>query len=212
MFTGIVKEQGLIRLVRRAGAITRLEIESDQIHKTSAIGGSVAVNGVCLTIVAKKGSILSFDVMEETMRRSNLNNAGSGYRVNLEEAVKANSTLGGHFVLGHIDCVGKIKMIQEKENCRRAEIEMPRQFNHLVVDKGSITIDGISLTVGEARDGSFSVYLIPHTLKSTDIGAKKSGDSVNIEFDIIGKYIARFNNYRPSSNLTEDFLKQKGFA
>ena len=212
MFTGIIKEQGVVRTLRRMGSITRIEIESNLIQKTVAIGDSVAVNGVCLTVVEKKGPVIAFEVMEETVRRSNLIEMSGGACVNMEEALRADSFLGGHFVLGHIDCVGKIKTINEKKEVRSIHIEIPRQFNNLIVDKGSITLDGVSLTVGEARDGSFTVYLIPHTLKSTNLGARKPGDKFNIEFDIIGKYIARFNDCRSSSILTENFLRQKGFA
>lgn len=208
MFTGIVKELGVVQRFDRAGSAYSLEIASKDICGKAAVGDSVAVNGVCLTVVERKRDALSFDVMKETISRSTLETLKRGDRVNLEDSLKADGSLGGHFVLGHVDCVGKIRQISRKKTGEFSiEVEMPEGFSRLVVEKGSVALDGVSLTVGETAADSFTVHLIPHTLKTTTLGFKAAGGGLNVEFDIIGKYIAG----RKSSILTEEFLRRNGF-
>jgi len=211
MFTGIVQELGTVERIERSGGIYRLGIRSGNIHKDAGIGDSVSVNGACLTVVSRKGDVLNFDVMAETIRSTGLAGLKPGDRVNLEGSLKANGTLGGHFVLGHIDCVGVIKDIIRTGGEFTLRIGIPDGFDHLIVDKGSISIDGVSLTVGRADSNTFDVHIIPHTLKSTTLGIKKSGDTVNLEFDILGKYIAKARDTAGRSRISEKFLRNNGF-
>lgn len=211
MFTGLIREVKAVRNFARSGNVYRLEVASELIGKDAVIGDSVSVNGVCLTLVEKKAGLLGFDVMEETVRRTALSSIRSNDKVNLEDSVRAGGPLGGHFVLGHVDCVGTIKKIGNAAGEYTVEIEFPGEFSHLVVEKGSIALDGISLTVGEVGRGSLKVYIIPHTLNATNLSLKRGGDKVNIEFDIIGKYLARFRDLDKKGGVTEQFLKQMGF-
>lgn len=212
MFTGIVKELGVVREMSKSGNIYSLTIEAKEISKTARIGDSIAVNGVCLTLTGKKERTISFDVMDETMRRTALNKLALMERVNLEDSLRPNDPLGGHFVLGHVDCPGKIVQIRSSGPEFVMEIAVPASFDDLVVEKGSVTVDGVSLTVGETKNGSFKIYLIPHTLKVTALGSRKPGDTVNIEFDILGKYVLKaLVKKGGGSVISEDFLKEKGF-
>jgi len=212
MFTGIIKELGIVKNFGRCGRTYRLGVESKRLFEGLKIGDSAAVNGVCLTLVEKEGRILYFDIMEETIRRTNLQSLKAGSLVNMEGALKMSDGLDGHFVLGHIDCVGDIQDIKRKENELSVQIGIPQDFAHLVVEKGSVAIDGISLTVAGVSAVSFTVCIIPHTLKETTLGLKKPADKVNVEFDIIGKHVARLGRYtNPAKKLTGEFLKEKGF-
>jgi riboflavin synthase len=190
MFTGIIKELGRAHSLSGLGNIYKLSVEAKDIVSGLTIGDSVAVNGVCLTLTGKNKNILEFDVMAETIRRTGLGKLGPGNVVNLEDALKASSAIGGHFVTGHIDCVGRIRDIKRSADETLIEVTFPEEYSTLVVQKGSIALDGISLTVGKAVKNSVMVYIIPHTLKVTTLGAKRIGDEINIEFDLIGKYIA----------------------
>ena len=189
MFTGIIKEIGRVHGLSGLGNIYKLSIEAKDIAGGLTVGDSVAVNGACLTLTGKNKNILEFDVMAETIRNTDLGKLRSGDTVNLEDALKAASPVGGHFVTGHIDCVGRIRDIKRSADEVSIEITFPEEYNALVVRKGSIALDGISLTVGKAVKNNVIVYIIPHTLKMTALGARKIGDEVNIEFDLIGKYI-----------------------
>lgn len=211
MFTGIAKELGIVHNMSKAGANYRLDIESKNIAKSVKIGDSVAVNGVCLTLVDIKNNVMSFDVMAQTVRMTNLTGLKSNDRVNLEDSLKAGDPLGGHFVLGHIDCAGKITDIKKTGGEVCIEIGIPGNFANLIVDKGSIAIDGVSLTIGKASGDKFNVYLIPHTFGTTTLGFGKPGDKLNIEFDILGKYVARLKDAEKGSKITESFLKENGF-
>ncbi len=211
MFTGIVKESGIVRGIGKSGALYRLDIGAKEISRSVKIGDSVAVNGVCLTLVSVKESVMSFDVMVETVRKTNLAELKNGDRVNLEDPLKAGDPLGGHFVLGHIDCMGKMTAIKRSDAEVSIEVGIPAEFDNLIVDKGSVALDGISLTIGEAGRNKFNVYLIPHTLDSTTLGSRKVGDKLNIEFDILGKYIARLKEAEQGSKITESFLRESGF-
>ena len=211
MFTGLIRELSVLRAFTRSGNVYRLETASDIIAKDAAIGDSVSVNGVCLTLTDKKQGLLAFDIMEETVRRTALASIKNGDKINLEDSLKTGGPLGGHFVLGHVDCAGKIKNVGNALGEYIIEIGFPEEFSHLVVEKGSVALDGISLTVGEVGRGSFKVYIIPHTLKVTNLSSRRSGDKVNIEFDIIGKYLSRFRELDKKGGVTEQFLKQMGF-
>ena len=189
MFTGIIKELGKVRRISGLGGVYKLSVEAKDVAGGLNIGDSVAVNGACLTLTGKDKNILDFDVMGETFKRTNISMLKIGESVNLEGALRAGDPLGGHFVAGHIDCVGRIKQIKRAGDSYSIEVAFPGEYKKLVVEKGSIALDGISLTVGIVGNGSAAVHIIPHTLKVTTLGSKRPGDEVNIEFDIIGKYI-----------------------
>lgn len=210
MFTGIVKSIGTIKRLTRAGSTYRLDVESMD-FETANIGESVSINGACLTLVEKKKGVLSFDIMEETVRKSNLADLKTGGRVNMEDSLRAGASLGGHFVLGHIDCVGRVKNIRRAGGEIIFQIEVPKEFDRLLVEKGSIALDGVSLTVTDVLDGLFSIYLIPHTLDTTTLGSKSIGSKINVEFDVLGKYISKLNTGHRGRGVTENFLKEKGF-
>ena len=192
MFTGIIKELGRVSNISGLGKLYKLSVESKNIIDSVAIGDSVAINGVCLTLTKKDKHLLYFDVMGETMKRTNLLKLKYADPANLEDSLRVGSPLGGHFVSGHIDCVGRIKDIYKAADEVSMEVNFPDGYDNLVVEKGSIAIDGISLTIGRVRKNSVTVYIIPHTLKMTTLGFKRTGDEVNIEFDIIGKYVNKF--------------------
>ncbi len=211
MFTGIIKEIGSISRIEKKGGIISVTINAKDSARGLNVGDSVAINGACLTAVKVTQSAVTFDVMEETARRSTTAHLKEGDSVNLEGSMRADGTFGGHFVQGHIDCVGIINAIGRKDGNFSIKIGLPEGFENLYVDKGSIAIDGVSLTIGAAEENGVEVYVIPHTLKATTLGAKKAGDKVNVEFDVIGKYIARTENGRQRTEVTEKFLKDKGF-
>ncbi|MCX5679557.1 MAG: riboflavin synthase [Candidatus Omnitrophica bacterium] len=219
MFTGIVKEIGSISRIDKRGGIISITVNSKEVIRGLNIGDSVAINGVCLTAITTANSSITFDVMEETARRSTLAAMKEGAAVNLEGSMKADGLFGGHFVQGHIDCVGTIRVVGKAGDSFLMNIDVPDGFSDLYVDKGSVTIDGISLTIGECKGDGFNVYLIPHTLKTTTLGFRKSGDRVNVEFDVIGKYIAKAarSEAEPSgrgsvsAKVTKKFLEDKGF-
>ena len=189
MFTGIVKELGKVRRISGLGSTYKLFVEAKDIAGGLNIGESVAVNGACLTLTGKDKNVMDFDVMGETFKRTNISKLKPGESVNLESALRAGDPLGGHFVTGHIDCVGRIREIRRAGDNYSIEVAFPGEYKKFVVEKGSIALDGISLTVGSVSDGNALVHIIPHTLKITTLGSKRPGDEVNIEFDIIGKYI-----------------------
>ncbi|MDP3791183.1 MAG: riboflavin synthase [Candidatus Omnitrophota bacterium] len=195
MFTGIIKELGSLRGISGLGNIYKLSIEAKDIASGLIIGDSVSVNGACLTLTEKDKNIIKFDVMAETMRKTTLGKLKPQDLVNLEDALKAGGSIGGHFVTGHIDCVGRVKDVRRASGEVSIDVTFPEEYSYLVVDKGSIALDGISLTIGKVLKNSVTVYIIPHTLKITTLGAKRIGDEINIEFDIIGKYVANNNKF-----------------
>jgi riboflavin synthase len=198
MFTGIVKELGIVRGLSGLGNIYKLSVEARDIVEGLKIGDSVAVNGACLTLTGKNRNVLEFDVMAESVRRTALGKLGAQDAVNLEDALKAGSPIGGHFVTGHIDCIGRIRQITRRSHEVSIEISFPEEYRPLVVEKGSITLDGISLTVGKVSGNCVTVYIIPHTLEITTLGKKRTGDEMNIEFDLIGKYVLNLAKDRVS--------------
>lgn len=190
MFTGIIKELGRVNRISGLGNNYKLYIEAKDISGETKIGDSVAVNGICLTLTGRDGKVMEFDILGETAKKTNISKLRPGQAVNLEGALKAGEPLGGHFVTGHIDCAGKIRRCGRAGGDYEVEVSFPRGYKKLVVEKGSISLDGISLTIGKVGVDSVTVYVIPHTLKKTTLESKAAGDEVNIEFDIIGKYAA----------------------
>jgi riboflavin synthase len=191
MFTGLIEEIGKVLWIRATERGTELEIAAPGIARSIRTGHSVAVNGCCLTVKVHRAEQITFDLLEETLERTNLKNLRRESPVNLERAVPADGRLGGHFVLGHIDCATRIISFEEADGDFRLEVELPPEFSHYVVFKGSIAVNGISLTVTEVLPESFAVWIIPHTRRNTNLQTTQAGDQVNIEFDILAKYIER---------------------
>lgn len=212
MFTGIVEEIGTVKKIAR-GQKAYLEIQADRIFSDIHIGDSIAVNGVCLTVTGFSGKVFTADVMNETFSRSSLGSLKAGSHVNLERAMSANGRFGGHIVSGHIDGTGKITNIKKDGNAVWYKISADENIIKYTVEKGSIAIDGISLTVARVEKDNFSVSIIPHTSEETILSEKKVGDTVNLENDIIGKYVERFLNFDKTekSDITRDFLAKYGF-
>jgi len=215
LFTGLVAELGYLRQITLGADSARLNIAASHILTDVSLGASIAVNGVCLTVVHFGKDYFEADVMAETLARTNLGSLRSGDRVNLEAALRLGERLGGHLVSGHIDGVGLITGNEKKDIALVIEIEAPEEVLRYLVPKGSVAIDGISLTVIECRHSTFTVSLIPHTAKATTLGYKPVGSRVNLEADMIAKYVERLlaphQNRTRSSKLTMDYLAQHGF-
>lgn len=207
MFTGIIEEIGTVREVG-AG---RLKIAAETVLDGTRTGDSISVNGVCLTASNIERGTFTADVMPETLRRSNLGQLHSGSRVNLERAAAVGSRLGGHIVSGHIDGTGVICSVRREQNAVWITIATKSDILGLIVEKGSVAVDGISLTVAEVTEEAFSVSLIPHTGEVTTLLSKCVGDAVNLENDVIGKYVKRLMEKTEKKGLTLEFLQENGF-
>ncbi|UCG77961.1 MAG: riboflavin synthase [Nitrospirota bacterium] len=210
MFTGIIIEAGEVISIKKTSGITRLSISTKTLYKDALIGDSIAINGVCLTVVDISDKIISFELSDETLRSTNLGDMRHGEKINLEPALRADGKLGGHFVTGHVDAVGKIRSKKRIGETIEIDIDAPPLIMDLLVDKGSVAVDGISLTVVKVFKDFFRLVIIPHTENVTNIGDKGSGSSVNLETDIIGKYVKKF---LPSGNGEGimDKLNRSGF-
>lgn len=220
MFTGIIEEVGQITAVIKGQRSSQLWVQGERIIDDLKLGDSVAVNGVCLTVSQLRGNKWMADVMSETLNRSNLGDLQGGAAVNLERAMPANGRFGGHMVAGHIDGTGHIVKITKDDNAVIFEIKAAPKILRYIIEKGSIAIDGISLTVIAISAESFKVSIIPHTVKETILGIKKPGDPVNLENDLVGKYIEKLllnpapktdHKQQKSGGLTIDFLTEAGF-
>ena len=223
MFTGIIEETGKVEAVAKGRNSADITIAAVKVLEDTKIGDSIAVNGVCLTVTSISGRKFSADVMAETLRRSSLGSLKHGSMVNLERAMAANGRFGGHIVSGHIDGVGVISSFEKEDNAVWVEIETPAKILRYIVEKGSITIDGISLTVAKLTDSSFAVSVIPHTGEETTLLNRNPGDIVNLENDIVGKYVERLMNFKTddrdnkseernnSDSITMNFLNENGF-
>jgi riboflavin synthase, alpha subunit len=214
MFTGIIEEVGTVKTVKRSGTSSFIEIEAQKVLEDIHLGDSIAVNGVCLTVTHFDGGIFRADVMNETLSRSSLRHLTPGSHVNLERAMASNGRFGGHIVSGHIDGTGTVSDVRNDGIAVWYTIDTSANLLRYIVEKGSIAIDGISLTVAKVTESSFSVSIIPHTAAQTTLGTKKKGDIVNLENDIIGKYVEKL--MRPTetvsqSGITMDFLTKNGF-
>lgn len=218
MFTGIVEEIGELESILSGSRAGSLRIRAKTVLEGTRLGDSIAVNGVCLTVTERTDNGFCADVMPETLRRSNLGLLTKGSQVNLERAMAANGRFGGHIVSGHIDGMGTIRSLRREENAVWVKIAAAPSIVALIVEKGSITIDGISLTVAALGQEDFSVSVIPHTAAQTTLLSKKAGDRVNLENDIIGKYVQRLmglsaptKTVSAESRVTEAFLAEHGF-
>ena len=215
MFTGIIEEVGTVKRIQRSGNSSFIEIQAKKVLEDVHLGDSIAVNGVCLTVTYFGGGMFRADVMNETLSRSSLGSLASGSPVNLERAMAAEGRFGGHIVSGHIDGTGTISDIRNDGIAVWYTISAPPELLRYIVEKGSVAIDGISLTVAKVTDTSFSVSIIPHTAAETILGTKKTGDTVNLENDIIGKYVEKLmkpaDSEAQKQGLTMDFLAKNGF-
>ncbi|TKS60385.1 MAG: riboflavin synthase [Nitrospira sp.] len=215
MFTGIVEEMGAVTSLGKTLAGTRMTILASTVMEDLKIGDSVSVNGICLTVVSKGERDFSVEVSPETLSVTTLSHLTAGSPVNLERAMKLNERIGGHLVAGHVDGVGTIRSRHQEGNAVYFSIEAPQEMLRYCVVKGSITVDGISLTINDVTDRGFSVAIIPHTAKMTTLGIKQVNDTVNLESDLIGKYVERLLQERSQLPKTtpiidKDYLQKRG--
>lgn len=215
MFTGIIEELGTVKSLNMSGNSGSINIKAHKVLEKTQIGDSIAVNGICLTVTTLQPDGFTADVMAETVRRSSLGSAKAGDKVNLERAMSAEGRFGGHIVSGHIDGTGTIMEYRKEENAVWVTIGTSAEILELIVEKGSICIDGISLTVAAVSDSDFSVSIIPHTGEETTLLKKKPGDKVNLENDVVGKYVQKLlglkSQEKRESTLTMDMLRDYGF-
>lgn len=215
MFTGIIEEVGSIKQIHRQGEFAVVSIQCQKVLEDVHLGDSIAVNGVCLTVTEFGTHYFCADVMAETLHRTSFAELKPNSPVNLERAMAANGRFGGHIVSGHIDGTGNIVSITPADNAVWYRIQSEPKILRYIIEKGSITIDGISLTVVDCDTESFRVSIIPHTIKETNLASKKVGSIVNLENDPIGKYVEKLLGIppaaKPQSHISEDFLRQAGF-
>lgn len=215
MFTGIIEEVGTVKSIQKGSVSSFIRINANAVLNGTHIGDSIAVNGVCLTVTDLTGNSFQADVMNETLSRSSLGLLKNGSPVNLERAMSAQGRFGGHIVSGHIDGTGIISSVEQDGIALWYTINTDSGILRYIVEKGSIAIDGISLTIAKVTDNDFSVSIIPHTAAQTVLSSKKTGDTVNLENDIIGKYVEKFLNpdekKSEKSRITMDFLAKNGF-
>lgn len=212
MFTGLIEEIGEITSIEKIGDGLRLTIHAPVITSDVKVDDSIAINGCCLTATKVSGTDFTVEAVEETLKKTTLGLLKKGDQINLERAMKLSDRLGGHLVLGHVDGVGKIISIASRTTSWWVTIEVTQSLIKYAIPVGSVAVDGISLTVAELHDSRISVSIIPHTWEKTIIGTKKAGDSVNLEMDMIGKYVERlFGEKEKKSIITEEWLKSKGF-
>jgi riboflavin synthase len=191
MFTGLIEEKGKLINKIKTGDGLRLVLTAQKVFNDLNIGSSISVNGVCLTVVELNNNSFAVDTIEETLKKTNLGQLNLNDFVNLERPLKADARLGGHFVLGHVDTTGKVESVMELSNSHFMTISFPKNFQQYLIYVGSVAIDGVSMTVAEVTDNTFSVGIIPHTWVETVFSNKKPGDSVNLEFDVLGKYVEK---------------------
>ncbi|RLB83671.1 MAG: riboflavin synthase [Deltaproteobacteria bacterium] len=210
MFTGIIESMGVVKKITIKGGSALLEIDTSMNLDDIKTGDSIAISGTCLTVTGISDRGFVADVSAETLAKTNLKTLKRGDKVNLEKALRLNSFLGGHIVLGHVDGIGNICERLEKSNSIILGVEIDKELSKYMVQKGSVTVDGVSLTVNRYEKNRFYVNIIPHTARATTLGSKRARDSVNIETDILGKYIEKFLN--PEKEIDMNFLSKHGFS
>jgi riboflavin synthase len=213
MFTGIIQEIGKVVSTRHVGGGVHLTISAPKAGRELKVNDSVSVNGVCQTVIRVDGQDFLVEAVEETLRKTTLGDFRSGSRVNIELPVRLSDRLGGHLVQGHVDCVGTIAKVEKKESSWVISVDFPEEFGKYVIPVGSIAIDGVSLTVARVEGSTFVVSIIPHTLEKTTLSEAEVGRKVNLEFDILGKYIEKLvaGGEKPSAGLTADRLRSWGY-
>jgi riboflavin synthase len=213
MFTGIIQDMGVIKRLQRKGNNTEFTLLSDKLTHDIKIGDSVAISGVCLTTTAVDSKAHHFvaTAVSETLRRTTLGDLSLGDQVNLELALQPTGRLGGHFVQGHIDTIGRCSAVPQGSGSREIRFDFPQEYGNYVVEKGSIAIDGVSLTVYDVKSTQFTASIIPHTWESTTLSLLKAGTRVNYEFDLLAKYIAKMTGVRSTGTITLDRLREYGY-
>lgn len=216
MFTGIIEGTGKVKKIEKGADGVRLEVEVHFKLDDLNVGDSIAINGVCLTVTSRLGHTFWADLATETLRITNLGLLQPGSAVNVERPLRVGSRVGGHFVQGHVDGVAKVLEIKDLSNTKEITFELPRNLSKYIVDKGSVTVDGVSLTVARSTDTSFTVCVIPHTTLQTTFHDLKIGNPVNLEVDILGKYVEKLafmesEAFHNAPHITERFLKKHGF-
>ncbi len=216
MFTGIIQEVGTLKERKNAEDRYQLMIEGSKVLEKLSKGDSIAVNGVCLTVIAYTDKMFTADVMPETLRATNLSKLNIGSRVNLEQAVRTDGFFGGHLVTGHVDGPGIVKKIRKEKNARLVEIELAEELIQYMIDKGSVALNGVSLTIMKVNQSSLTVSLIPETWNHTNFNNIKVSDEINVETDLIGKYVFKMLNKdrgmkSKQGNLDKNFLSENGF-
>jgi len=215
MFTGLIEEVGTIENIHSMGGGIRIRVRAAQSARELAVKDSIAINGVCLTVVSRTESTFDVEAVEETLKKTTFDALQADMRINLELPMRLNERLGGHLVLGHVDAVGEITAIERRENSWMFRFAIPQQFTHYLVRTGSVAIDGVSLTVAELRGNAAAVSIIPHTMENTIFQFYKPNDPVNLEFDVIGKYVERMlwtgKDLPEKQFLTEKHLRDLGF-
>lgn len=216
MFTGIIQEVGAVAGVKKVGGAIQLRIRARESARELRVDDSISVNGVCQTVIQKRGSVFTVEAVEETLSKTTFGSLTAASKVNLELPVRLIDRLGGHLVQGHADCVGTILSIEKKASSWLITVGFPKEFDRYVIPVGSIAIDGISLTIAATTPGTVTVSIIPHTLEKTTLASRKKGGKVNLEFDLVGKYIEKMTEGRKppageASRMSEEKLKQWGY-
>jgi riboflavin synthase len=211
MFTGLVEEIGIITNIRKIGGGLRISVRGDKVTKDSKIDDSIAINGVCQTVVDINGNVFSVEAVEETLKKTTLNSLRQGSKVNLERAAKLGDRMGGHLVQGHIDCTGKVVSVEKLQTAVNLWVSFPYEFQKYVIAQGSVAIDGISLTVARKSDNMLMVAVIPHTWKVTVLNALYPGDSLNLEFDLIGKYVENMLGNQSNKSSLDKYIDQPDY-
>ena len=212
MFTGLIETCRPVQAVSQRGGLKEIELDLGELAEDVAVGDSVALNGVCLTAVAISGSSARFEAVQETQERSTLGRLRPGDTVNVERALRVGDRLGGHFVQGHVDGLGSIADKSEHDGQCLLRVRVPPELTAKMIEKGSVAVDGVSLTIIDVAADSFSVAVIPHTLEMTTLGRKRPGDEVNIEVDMIGKWVAKLLGKDEGGSITREKLERYGFA
>ncbi len=214
MFTGLIQDMGRVLRIVPRGGMTLMSIGTDMQNPQWIIGESIAINGACLTLVKGRSGEFDVEISPETLQRTALGTMASGEAVNIERALRPNDRMGGHFITGHVDAVGTIIQLKDIGGAVEMEISVPETLMPLLVEKGSVAVDGVSLTVNTLRNTGFSVVIIPHTLSRTTLGQSRPGRRVNIETDLIGKYVLRYLSYRGSvkAEINMELLARHGFV
>lgn len=211
MFTGIIEELGEVKVITTSSVKSNIKIAVPELTEDLKIGDSIAVNGVCLTVSNLNEHSFLADVMPQTFKKTNLGYLKMGDQVNLERALRISDRMGGHFVLGHVDQVGIVMDKRKSGNSILFKISAPKDIAEYLVPRGSIAVDGISLTIAEALDNYFSVFIIPHTAKATTLGVREKGSKVNLEADVIGKYVKKMTELKENRSSTLDLLNKYGY-
>ena len=212
MFTGIVETIGEVRDISTNMGIRHIKIDSKGLDDDIKIGESISVDGTCVTVTKYENSAFSVDISDETCKRSTLGTLLRGSKVNLERALTPESRMGGHIVQGHIDTVGKVRKRIEQSSAIEFSITVPHEWHKYLAEKGSIAISGVSLTIADLKPDGFTTVIIPHTLQNTTLNFLKQGDPVNLEFDVIAKYIERLLEFKDKKDISKEFLQEYGFA